>query len=814
MLDNMNLLDGYTTGGGTYFMLGAFLSDDLSVYDAYMLVSLDYKGNLNWQKKIEGIPEAPIGTVLGSLINASDGRLYYSISFDNAGTPYRILGTFDGGGTMMEHRTYAYESSIPPLNVDLTDFKDLSFLQSGSFRGSGINAGFYLGKTNYEDGEFQWLDAYTASDTLGQNFSLLGTHETSTSFIDSSIIVTGTGSFEGNELLSHPFITKLDSSGSLNWSRYYRTLSANNINVGVLDHFELADTSTVLVGAVTSSSFTNGMVARVDSQGMVLWAKQISQGPDIITVIDHVTQGADGTIVSGKGLYTAIDTTYDFHLLINDSGTIIRSAEYDPLPSTFSLTGDLFTTSNGGSVYFTTHIEGDEFVPALIQTNRELMTTCEDTLSGLVVTDLALLADTLTWQEAMITPTITETEVFDTSVFNFNVPILTLESVPFCPNETIDHTFDPEVDGAVSYLWNTGDMSDTLRVFEEGDYSVTVTVGNKVCFTMCDTGRISQYELPEIDMGQSLVPFCETGQIAVLFQYIMDAPISNIEWSTGEQNIDNILVSEIGTYAVTVTDICNEVAMEEIEVTQFPELITEVTVDVDEDFCDDGFITLTGNANATINSAFWSSGGVGQSIVVNEAGTYTITVTDICNNEFEASGTVDPSLIVEPIVALEIAPIGGECVLTSLDLNASFGGQAGSISWSTGASDQVITITDPGTYSVTVTDLCGNPGPPGSITIEECPECLVYPRVFFPRGMEEKNRTFGPTLNCGDIVSNYELKVYNRWGNLVFESNSVGEEWNGMHGGSEAETGVYVYYAKYDVGQGEQMTKGDVTLIR
>jgi gliding motility-associated-like protein len=815
MLDNIHLLDGFTVSGGNYIMLGAFLSDDLTEYDAYMLASLDYKGNLNWQKKLEGVPEAPIGTVSGRVIIATDANIYYSLSFDNNGTPYRLVGSYEAGtGIKGIQRSYDFDSDLPPANVSVEDFKDDAFLQAGNYRSDGLNSGFYLGKTNYGDGDFQWLDAYNGSDTLNNVLALVGTHEIFKSLIDSSIVMSSTATLEHTGNVTYPVITKLDSSGVMGWSRYYRPLSTGNTSISVLDHYELGDSSIVMVGAITSSTFTNGFVARLDTAGQVVWAKQVSQGADVITVLDHVTPGADGTVVSGKGLYTARDTTYDFHLLLNDSGLVIRSAEYNPLPSFFGFYGDLFTTANGGSAYFTTQLEGDEFVPAIIQTNRELITTCEDSLTGLSIIDLSMSSDTLVWEKVAVTPTIEEVEIADTSIFSFNVPILTLESIPFCPSEPIDHTFDPNVEGAVAYLWNTGATSDTLRVMEEGDYSVTVTVADKVCFTVCDTGRITQYERPEIDMAQSLAPFCETGQLGVLFQYLMDAPIAMIEWSTGEENVDNILVSEIGTYGVTVTDICEEVAMEEIDVDEFPQLITEVTVDVDDDFCDDGFITLRGEADATINSAFWSNGGAGQSILVNEAGTYTITVTDICDNEYEATGTVNPAVIVEPITALAIAPIGGDCVLQSLDLNASFAGQAGSIEWSTGQSDQVITVTEPGTYSVTVTDLCGNAAAPASITLEECPECITYPRVFFPRGEEEKNKTFGPILNCGDVITNYELKIYNRWGNLVFESNNVETEWNGRHGDDEAETGVYVYFARYDAGLGEQTTKGDVTLIR
>jgi gliding motility-associated-like protein len=813
MLDNIHMLDGYATSAGNYFVLGAFLSEDLSTYDAYMLASFSNKGDVLWQKKLEGIPEAMIGTVSGRISVGANTGIHYSISFMNGMVPYRLIGNYDTGGQKVAHSTYAFNSIAVPGNVSIVDFKDNAFVQSGSFQTESTHSGLYLGKTDYQTGEFNWVKTLLGRDTLNNNFEFIGFHELSKSLIDSSLFVSGTGLIGGSTDESFPFIIKADSSGVLQWSRFYRTLSANNIRMSVLDHFETGDSSIVIAGAISSNTFTNGFIARLDSAGQVMWSKQVSQGADVVTLLDHVTVGANGIVASGKGLYTTIDTTYDFHLLINEIGEVINSAEYNALPGNFAFYGDIFSTGDGGSMYFTNQIEGEELVPVMVKTNKDLMTSCEDSLAGLIVTDLPLLADTLKWDEGLIDTVITEVEIFDTTIFSFNVPVLTLESVPFCPSEPIDHTFDPNVEGATSYLWSTGATSDTLRVMEEGDYSVTVTVGTKVCFTVCDTGRITQYERPEIEIGVNNGPFCETGQLGLVMQYIKDAPPAMIQWSTGENNVNEILIPSTGNYEVTVTDVCDEVATADIDINEFPKLISEVSVEVDDDFCDDNAITLVASADATLNSAFWSNGGAGQSTTVTEAGTYTVTVTDICNNSFEASATVTPDQIIDPIVALEIAPIGGDCVLESLELNASFSGEANTINWNTGSNDQIITVTAPGTYQVSVDNICGNTQT-ASIVIEECPECLTYPRVFFPQGMEELNKTFGPTLNCGDVITNYELKIFNRWGNLVFESNNVETEWNGTHGGDQAESGVYVYYAKYNAGAGEQMTEGDVTLIR
>ncbi len=96
-----------------------------------------------------------------------------------------------------------------------------------------------------------------------------------------------------------------------------------------------------------------------------------------------------------------------------------------------------------------------------------------------------------------------------------------------------------------------------------------------------------------------------------------------------------------------------------------------------------------------------------------------------------------------------------------------------------------------------------------------CTNGLQWPKVFFPNGMDELNRNFGPYNPCDLIVSNYSLKIFNRWGNEVFATNDYSIEWDGRHNESESATAVYVYVAEYSLnGVRQPVKKGDVTLLR
>ena len=99
--------------------------------------------------------------------------------------------------------------------------------------------------------------------------------------------------------------------------------------------------------------------------------------------------------------------------------------------------------------------------------------------------------------------------------------------------------------------------------------------------------------------------------------------------------------------------------------------------------------------------------------------------------------------------------------------------------------------------------------------------CEVYiPNAFTPTG-DLLNDSFQPSSTCSYIE--YDMKIYNRWGELVFQSNDANTFWDGTHNGEESATGVYVYELTYigDYHTGfmvpntsTQVLRGQVTLIR
>jgi len=88
---------------------------------------------------------------------------------------------------------------------------------------------------------------------------------------------------------------------------------------------------------------------------------------------------------------------------------------------------------------------------------------------------------------------------------------------------------------------------------------------------------------------------------------------------------------------------------------------------------------------------------------------------------------------------------------------------------------------------------------------------FMIPLAFTPNG-DNRNDVFR-LLNSG-TVEMMEFKIYNRWGQVVYES-TTNEGWDGTHKGKPAPSDVYVYRMRFKLGGVEQSEqKGDVTLLR
>jgi gliding motility-associated-like protein len=97
--------------------------------------------------------------------------------------------------------------------------------------------------------------------------------------------------------------------------------------------------------------------------------------------------------------------------------------------------------------------------------------------------------------------------------------------------------------------------------------------------------------------------------------------------------------------------------------------------------------------------------------------------------------------------------------------------------------------------------------------IEDCEGKMVYlPNTFTPNGdgINESLKVMGP-----GVASVKRFRVFNRWGQMIFESTDPAAGWDGTFNGTKLDPGVYMYYVDVECIDGRKtMKKGDVTLLR
>ena len=203
------------------------------------------------------------------------------------------------------------------------------------------------------------------------------------------------------------------------------------------------------------------------------------------------------------------------------------------------------------------------------------------------------------------------------------------------------------------YSWSTGAITKTITTSIAGEYAVTIT--NEA--TQCS--GVFEYTLEDLSGVELSISFtkphiCEDDEvtlIASLEGYADESgnPISYL-WSTGSTSPSS-LVNSAGTYSVTVTlaSGCIITATETL-----PAANIEVEITSDQPFaCPDQLTTLTANSSVLASgSLLWSTGQITSTIYVDEAGTYSVTLTDTYG--CTAENAIEIAACPPPITATEV----------------------------------------------------------------------------------------------------------------------------------------------------------------
>lgn len=209
--------------------------------------------------------------------------------------------------------------------------------------------------------------------------------------------------------------------------------------------------------------------------------------------------------------------------------------------------------------------------------------------------------------------------------------------------------------------------------------------------------------------------------------------------------------------------------------------------------------------NTPFSSILWSTGETSNSIFVKNPGTYWVEINDgSCSN----SDTINITDIASFFINIsDTSFCEGEKWAINLPSSNQY-------LWFNGSSNSSITIRDSGIYWVEITDLCKTYTDSFSANVTDCNCLIVIPNVFTPNG-DGLNDNFYPVINC-DLTA-YQIYIFNRWGNLLFQSDDQFEVWDGKYNGENVPDGVYFYLMKYITSypeENEGVKTGSVTVLK
>ncbi|TNE53373.1 MAG: PKD domain-containing protein [Bacteroidetes bacterium] len=196
--------------------------------------------------------------------------------------------------------------------------------------------------------------------------------------------------------------------------------------------------------------------------------------------------------------------------------------------------------------------------------------------------------------------------------------------------------------------------------------------------------------------------------------------VNNV-WSTGETS-QSITVAQGGTYTLLISDngCDSDPASITITVNSKPIITTGVIVNPSACGNSDGSIQVNGSGNGTLSWTGVSSGSTSTSLPFNisslKAGSYSVVFNDGCESNMLTLSLNDPGAPSAPVISADGPTTfceGGSVTLSS---------SANNNTWSNGSTDQSITVSTSGTYSVTsIENGCTSEAASIQVTVEPKP---------------------------------------------------------------------------------------------
>lgn len=399
-----------------------------------------------------------------------------------------------------------------------------------------------------------------------------------------------------------------------------------------------------------------------------------------------------------------------------------------------------------------------------------------------------------------------------------------------CPGEQMEMTATVTGGGGpYQYLWNTNETTPSIFVSPTSTATYTVTVSdNCLGQTVVASGTVT------VPVYTPLV-VNETPDITEICPYIDTVLYANASggaggytyvWTAtepatlGTDSTQEVTPSTTTSYTVEVTDQCGETAIGYIVYTiTSPPLILTMSPTVEVCPGDSALVSVTATGGYGQYYYVWKENAeTTPSIWVHPTSSpaiYEVSVQDDCHTfTVEDYTTV---IIVAPIADFEIE---STVVFNNLPVsfhNLTTNGVSYQWNFGDGNSSSLVnpnnTYGVPTTYNVTLiaTDAKGCID---SITKPIAIEEEYY--IYIPNAFTPDESRFNETFSASTVgVRSLSVSIYDRWGELVYHSDELDFQWDGLYNSLLAKEGIYTYKIKCFTNSNRELDfVGHVSLLR
>lgn len=377
---------------------------------------------------------------------------------------------------------------------------------------------------------------------------------------------------------------------------------------------------------------------------------------------------------------------------------------------------------------------------------------------------------------------------------------------------------DLTVSGGVTpytFAWNNGKTTEDIFATGAGNYSVIITDA-KGCTTAVSAISITQPAQIALNATASNEG-CHGNDGSVQLNVTGGVTPYTYSWNTGA-TATGINSLSAGTYTTTVTDSkgCSATATATVS-KDAPMSIEGVAQNTSCAEVSNGSVTLNVTGGTPAYSFNWSNGAATGSLAQLPQGSYAVTVTDAKQCSVTASYTLTYNYTLTVDAGADKSVVTGQVTA----LNAVASENHGNVyTWSAveglscnECASTTLYPTQPVVALVTVVDANGCTATDSVAVNVTQISGLFIPNAFTPNG--DGNNDVLEVFGDNGSTHYFEIMIFDRWGEKVFEANDTRSTWDGSYKGEPVNNGVFIYVAKAVFTDGSSRDyKGSVTVIR